>query len=57
MWVIRHASTSVVANPTTVTATTTVVKTVRSNEQTVTATVTAGADGTATDFYDHGNGV
>ena len=52
-------STSVVANPTTVTATTTVVKTVRSTtEQTVTTTVTAGADGyPPTDFYDHGNGV
>lgn len=51
--------TTVAANPSTVTATTTVVKTIRStSEETVTTTVTAGADGyPPADFFDHGNGV
>ncbi len=55
-------STVVGTDPSTVTATTTVVKTVRStSEQTVTVTVTAGSGGSTdyppADFYDYGNGV
>ena len=50
---------TVVNAPSTVTATTTVVKTARSTiEETVTTTVTAGAAGyPPSDFHDHGNGV
>lgn len=54
-----NAVATVVNAPSTVTATTTVVKTARSTtEETVTTTVTAGADGyPPADFHDHGNGV